>query len=70
MAPLNKNVMPDEHNDSNANPEFRERTHNWDNNAQMSPEVGKAYIQNERRNLNADQEKRNGNSNPDRDRRR
>jgi hypothetical protein len=70
MAPLNKNVMPDEQNDNSANPEFRERTRTWDENAHMSPEVGKAYIQNERRNLNADQEKRPGNTNPDRDRRR
>lgn len=68
MAPHNKN-MPNAHDNNNVNPDYKERTQSWDENAHMSPEVGKASIQNERRNLNPDQEKRAG-SNPDRDRRR
>jgi hypothetical protein len=56
-----RNVKPDQRND---------RGRNWDDNAHMSPEMGKSNIENERRNLNPDQEKRSGEYNPDRDRRR
>ncbi len=68
MAAINNDMQHGKHNES-IDPAERERSRKWDN-AHMSPEVGKANIENERRNLNADQEKRAGSSNPGRDRRR
>lgn len=63
MAPLDKNVIPDENivdgKDRSVNPnEHRESTRSWDEHAQTSPVVGKAYIENQRRNLNATRKRR------------
>ena len=49
-------VSPDQRND---------RNNNFDDKAHMSPNVGKANLQNERRNLQADQEKRPSEHNPE-----
>lgn len=61
--------MPEDvHRDASLNPDpKRDEANNWDEKAHMSRNLEKNIIQNERRNLNPDREKRQGSGlNPDR----